>query len=289
MTQSVFAPAKVNLFLEVTDKRPDGFHNIDSVFAELDIADELRMRRSETPGVTLEISGKNENIPSDERNLVHKAASRILERVGGGLSIWLEKRIPAGAGLGGGSSDAAAALRLANRTAEAGLTEAELRKIGAELGSDVSFFFFGGVCVCRGRGEIVTPAGEFGKLPEIVVALTGVHCDTAAAYRGLRLPKAGEARRPDDFLAALKTGDVGAMERLAFNRFEETAFAARPELDRLRRGLSAAAGCPVRLSGSGGSLWYFSDNADEKTATAWASENRVKLLSCRLGSTLPGC
>lgn len=274
------APAKINLFLEVIAKRPDGFHDIDSVFAEVTLADAVTAEATNDARIRLDVVGLPD-IPSDSRNLAYKAVDLLRQRtrIETGLRLTLTKRIPPGGGLGGGSSDAAAALRLANDCLNAGLTLDELHAIGAEIGSDVPFFFYGGVCVCTGRGERVKPVLDFPANVGLTLVLTGVHCDTAAAYRGIRLPGPGEARRSEDFLSAFQTGDVQAMERMAFNRFEPTIFAAYPELGKMHRDLSETLNRPVRLSGSGGSLWYFSYEGDENNPILrqWANENAVTL------------
>lgn len=204
------ARAKINLFLEVVGKRPDGYHDIDSVFAEIDLADTLTVWKRTDGVIRLEVFAGDpggghvdvSEIPVDGRNLVVRAAERLRERsgVGFGLGMRLEKRIPSGAGLGGGSSNAALALRLADACWGTNAREETLREIGAELGSDVPFFFSGGVCVCGGRGERVGPVPGVPSGVGVVVALTGTHSDTAAAYRNLRLPTLGEAFRSDAFL-----------------------------------------------------------------------------------------
>lgn len=275
------ASAKVNLFLEVVEKRADGFHNIESVFAEIDLADHLTMRRTPDDAISLETTGAF-HLPPGEDNLVVKAAARLRERLGirDGLAVRLEKRIPLGGGLGGGSSDAALTLKLANACFGGKLTKEELREIGAGLGSDVPFFFDGGVCVCRGRGEIVEPLAGVGEGIGVVLALTGIHCDTAAGYRGLRLPGKGQALKSAAFIEALRQKNLVDMEQLAFNRFEETVFENYPNLAKLWRELTEATGRPVRLSGSGGSLWFFAHPNDiaQPATTAWAKQNGVKLI-----------
>ena len=255
--QHSVAPAKVNLFLEVTDRRDDGFHNIESVFLEIALADELSVEKREDGAVTIECD--RPGLPVDSRNLV-VAAAELLRRECGiekGAHFRLRKRIPSGAGLGGGSSNAAAALELANALWGTGLSRRELAGLGARIGSDVPFFLHGGTCLCRGRGEVIKPLAVFPDSIGICLVLSDIHSDTAAAYRGLRLPGPGEAKSADNFIGAMSAGDCVGMTAAAFNRFEETVFAALPELAEIREMLAQTVAVPVRMSGSGSGLWFF--------------------------------
>jgi 4-diphosphocytidyl-2-C-methyl-D-erythritol kinase len=167
------APAKINLHLKVGEKRSDGFHNIDSLFAAIGLSDTLRFECVEKGGCSL---------PED--NLVSRAVSRFRELTGFdvGLRIRLEKRIPIGAGLGGGSSDAASTLLALNALSGACVPLEKLREIAALLGSDVPFFLTGGAAFVSGRGEFVRPV----KSPEnlwVLLVMPPFSCDTANAFR----------------------------------------------------------------------------------------------------------
>lgn len=270
------SPAKLNLFLEVVGKRPDGYHDLESVFLEIDLADTLAARSVEDGHITLACS--NAGVPHGDGNLVVRAATLLRRECGirDGIHFELDKRIPMGGGLGGGSSNAAAALRLANRLWKTGLSDRELAAIGLQVGSDVPFFLQGGVCLCRGRGEVITPLESFPRDIKLGLALSGIHSATADAFRGLRLPGSGRAFTAEAFIRAMRAGDVEAMTKEAFNRFEETVFAALPALDALHRVLEKKLGHPVRMSGSGSGLWFF---AEERNADA--SHPGVKLLKIR--------
>ncbi|MCC8190358.1 MAG: 4-(cytidine 5'-diphospho)-2-C-methyl-D-erythritol kinase [Planctomycetes bacterium] len=255
------APAKVNCFLEVVGKRADGFHDIESVFVEIDLADTLSAAPGEDGGIHL--SCDDPAVPPGGDNLVLRAADLLRRECGrrDGIRFRLEKRIPMGGGLGGGSSDAAAALRLANAVWNAGLSDSDLAALAARVGSDVPFFLQGGVCLCEGRGERITPLGGFPGQAAFGLALGGIHSDTAAAYRRLRLPEPGGRRSAGPFLAAMARGDVTAMAAAAFNRFEPTVYAALPALARFRDRAAAAISRPIRLSGSGSGLWWLEETA----------------------------
>ena len=259
MNASIECRAKVNLFLEVTAKRPDGYHDIESVFLEIPLADRLEAKPLTEDAITLECDAPG--VPLDGRNLVVKAAGLLKNETGcrGGIAFKLEKHIPMGAGLGGGSSDAAGALRLANNLLGTNLNASDLLRLAERLGSDVPFFLHGGACLCRGRGEIITPLPPQPSLP-LCLVLTDLHSNTAEAYRRLRLPGPGTARSAEPFIDALRTGDMEAVRREAFNRFEESVFSALPDLARLHDWLERKRGVRVRMSGSGTALWF----VDEK-------------------------
>lgn len=151
------APAKINLLLDVLRKRSDGYHEVEMVMTMVDLADRLEME--ELPRDTIIISSQAGFIPLDEKNLAFQAAKLIKERyeVKQGVYIHLDKKIPVAAGLAGGSSDAAAALRGLNRLWRLGIPDEELQALGAELGSDVPFCVTGGTAIASGRGERLQP------------------------------------------------------------------------------------------------------------------------------------
>ena len=246
------APAKVNLFLDVRDRRADGYHDIVSVFQEVDLCDQLRAAPADGEGV--ECICTSQEVPQGEDNLVVRAVRRLQAEAGrrDGICFHLEKRIPSGAGLGGGSSDAAAALRLANDLWGLGLERADLVRIGAEIGADVPFFMYGGTCMCEGRGERVTPLPEAVGL-RLVLVIPPWRTDTATAYAALRGRRDPQPVAP--FIDALRRGDRNAIACESYNRFEEVAGALEPRHDVLREGLEHCGALCARLSGSGSALW----------------------------------
>jgi 4-diphosphocytidyl-2-C-methyl-D-erythritol kinase len=154
----LWAPAKVNLSFEINGRRPDGFHEIETLMAPIDLADRITIEKSDRAG-SIDFACNDASLPVGEDNLAVRAATLFRERAGvpAGLAITLEKKIPHGAGLGGGSSDAASVLLGLNELFGARLPEAELMELAARLGSDVPFFIARSPGVCRGRGELVTP------------------------------------------------------------------------------------------------------------------------------------
>lgn len=296
MPQSLHAhaPAKVNLFLEITSKRPDGFHNIDSVFAQTSLADHLHISTQNTPHITLKTTGPHIPPIPPTQNLVHQALTILQTHTTTpkGLTIHLIKNIPPSSGLGGGSSDAATALSLANNLWNTNLNTNTLQNIGAQLGSDIPFFFHGGICLCTGRGEIVTPLKHSQNLKNItlVLALTNIHCNTAKAFQSLTLPKKHEITPSTKFAAALQTPNLTpqTLEKLAFNRFETSIFKSYPQLGRLHKELEKLVDRPVRLSGSGGTLWFLTQHDETKpllqtpSLNDWTKKNNVTLEPCQI-------
>ncbi len=266
----VDAPAKVNLFLRVLGRRGDGYRELETIFQALSLADRVRVEVSdEADGfksahgtVTLEVDGPDLGPP--ESNLALRAARRFQEVTGcgGRVHIRLTKNIPAGAGLGGGSSDAAGVLRcLASLE---GLDDREvLFGIACELGSDVAFFLGDSpLALARGRGEILT---SMTALPEahLVLALPPVHVSTAAAYAALPPELRGEARTLDLNVAQ----DWEWMVPLAQNDFEAVVSGLHEEVRLSLEGLRASGAAVAQLSGSGSaSFGIFLDPSDAERA-----------------------
>ena len=154
----LWAPAKINLSFEIKGRRPDGFHEIETFMAPISLADRLTIEKSERAG-EIRFFCDDPSLPAGDDNLVVRAAKLFRQRTGNdhGIMIALEKKIPHGAGLGGGSSDAASTLIGLNELFQTGLPHDELLQIAAGLGSDVPFFIVGASAICRGRGDLVTP------------------------------------------------------------------------------------------------------------------------------------
>lgn len=281
---SLPAHAKLNLFLEVTAKRPDGFHDIDSVFVQISLADRLYAEAHRANLLVLFCD--DPQLPVDCDNLALKAVELLQRRCGiyhKGMKLRLHKSIPPGSGLGGGSSDAAAGLRLANALWECGLNREQLAAIGAEIGSDVPFFLHGGACLVQGRGEKVTPLPDFPEKIEFGLALPPIVSNTARAYASLRLPGSAEIRSAQSFVDAMRRGDIPAMKAAAFNRFETSVFAALPGLQAIHHGLRERIACPVCMSGSGSALWFFAEPGwqENRDLQQWAEDTGTRLLSAR--------
>jgi 4-diphosphocytidyl-2-C-methyl-D-erythritol kinase len=164
----VFAPAKINLSLKILRDRSDGFHEIETLIAPISLCDEIKIDKT-TSGKEIEFHCDDPSVPTDDGNLVVRAANLFFSatKLQAAISIELNKRIPHGAGLGGGSSDAATTLLALNQLFETNLARDELSRLGSAIGSDVPFFIFESAARCRGRGELVAPT----KLPEALLLL----------------------------------------------------------------------------------------------------------------------
>lgn len=259
----VHTPAKVNLFFEVLGKRDDGYHEIETLMCPIDLYDTLYFREQSDGQIQLECTiasspGAGQtwaaDVPGGNANLVVRAVEWLRRRTGAnrGAAIHLVKRIPTAAGLGGGSSDAAAALLATNELWKLGLSQAELMRGAAELGSDVPFFLAGGAAICRGRGEHVEPVTGLGKL-DLVVVRPPAGLSTVDVYRACR--PAIEPQPVEPLLDALRAGDRHRAGRLLLNRLAPAAAGLSAWMERLRRQLAALDLVGYSMSGSG-SAWY---------------------------------
>lgn len=261
----LLAPAKLNLILRVLGKRDDGFHEIDSWFLAVDLFDEVRLRRRVEPGIEFACRG-DQSVPGDESNLAYRAASRFLERWApeAGVSVELEKRIPSGAGLGGGSSDAATVLKGLSQIFPGKAEEEELSQLGAELGSDVPFFLAPtGCAVCRGRGEIVEEL-SWDRPLVFVVLVSDQPVSTAAVYENFTSCLTGGNRHNSlelEVARLLKCKDIGPFLR---NDLEPSAFSLFPSLRRICHEFQELAQPRrVLLTGSGCGLFALCLTRDE--------------------------
>jgi 4-diphosphocytidyl-2-C-methyl-D-erythritol kinase len=283
----VWAPAKLNLYLEIGPKRPDGFHEIDSIFQAIALYDELEFEKTSDGQLSLEEAG----IAAAEKNLVFRAARQLKELLLErrlvppgtllGARVRLKKRIPEGAGLGGGSSDAAATLLALSSLWGVRLSAGDLLSVSLSLGSDVPFFLVGGTARCRGRGEKVESwAGPFaGKAFHYVLVYPRVKVSTQWAYNlldGSRRPEfALTGPSPLDSMPAETIRDQLSCGQLFFNRFEETLYPALPDLEKLHANMRREPFLRVLLTGSGSTLYGLC--RDEEEASEIASRLRARV------------
>lgn len=257
---TIQTPAKLNLFFELHGKRTDGYHNVETVTLPVRLFDTLVFERTDSTAKDVELTLKNgqkfgvfsENIPTDGRNLVVRAAKKLTEQTGvfQPTRIELTKRIPSEAGLGGGSSDAAATLIALNRLWNTGLSDAELRELAGELGSDVPLFFEPGAALGRGRGEKLEPVPCAARLAFTLIK-PAFGLSTAEVYAASRTAPESERKRVEPLLNALRTGDLDGVAAALFNRLEEAAFSLRPELAAYLARLQDDSILAGRMTGSG--------------------------------------
>jgi 4-diphosphocytidyl-2-C-methyl-D-erythritol kinase len=281
------APAKINLTLAVVGRRPDGFHDLHSVFVPLSLADRLSLAPGPPTGTdSLHVAGLPTGPTQDDLVLRAIAATRAAVGTGPGrpatppLAARLEKRIPVGAGLGGGSSDAAAALDGALEAWSAELLPAARLGVAASLGSDVPFFFAGGPALVEGRGERVTPlAGLRGdpKPPGVLLVTPAVHVatpDVFAVFAATRTQGDGSVRTTSAHLAEELRGGLSGRDLVArsavlaaANDLLASTALVVPALVPFRRALARLIGRPIGMSGSGPTLWVlYPTDADAAAA-----------------------
>lgn len=243
------APAKVNLTLEVLGKRADGYHELRSLVQCLSLADELTLRPAQK-GVTVSVCGQW--APDGPQNLCYIAATTFTEQVGspGGVEIQLTKHIPAGRGLGGGSSDAAATLLGLCELVEEPPSRRELHQMAAELGSDVPLFLASGAAVISGRGEQVQSLAARWRDRALVVAWPDLGISTAEAYKLLERDDFTDGEITAAAQQALAEGQLDA-ERHLFNCFQQAVCSQWPQIAELQEDMTRISGAPAALSGSG--------------------------------------
>jgi 4-diphosphocytidyl-2-C-methyl-D-erythritol kinase len=268
----IAAPAKLNLFLEIHRKRPDGYHDLESLMVAVELFDTLEHRVKNDGAISLVCDPPT--LAAGPDNLVYKAAVALHEAVKQptpGCEIRLTKRIPAQAGLGGGSSDSAAALVGLNQIWKLGLTREELVGIAASIGSDVAFFLSLPAAWCTGRGETVTPEAAPEKGFYFVLVFPAVGLGTAGVYKRLKVPE-----KPLDGFAvrsAYAAGDPVALGRAMFNRLEEPAFGLEPLVGRIRRRLGELGPCGAMMSGSGSTVFAVCRDRAHAVQVAGAFQN----------------
>ncbi|NLI01279.1 MAG: 4-(cytidine 5'-diphospho)-2-C-methyl-D-erythritol kinase [Chthonomonadales bacterium] len=271
---TALACAKVNLSLDVGPLRPDGFHDIVSVMQTIGLADTIVIETTDRGDVevTCDASAIPEwrnHIPTDQQNTAFRAAEAVLLRAGVpiGLRIHITKRIPVEAGLGGGSSDAAAVLRAAAALVAWKPDPDALTAAAAEIGSDVPFFLLGGTALVRGRGEIIAPVPSSPPLP-VVIAQPNCGVSTRDAYDAL--DRGGGRRRSDTEAVcdALSSGKVSALRDALGNHFETVISNLAPAVLDLMEDMARAGASPVRLCGSGSAVFGVADTQEDARAIA---------------------
>lgn len=276
------APCKVNVSLRVLGKRADGFHEVDTVMVPLELCDELEF----SPASSLEMSCDAPGVPVDESNLVMKAG-RLMERELGRPMPWhvhLVKKVPHGAGLGGGSSDAACALAALNALEHGGLTPERLVELAGEIGSDVGFFVAGAACCCTGRGEKVEPLPEWREwTPRVVLLKPSFGVSTPDAYR--RWASSRE-------LPGIPYGEQQVDGRVLVNDLERPVFEKHLFLAEMKRWLLERPGVRgAMMSGSGSTMFavvedgnaarsLMEEAARELDPTLWMWSGRVRRGRC---------
>lgn len=253
------APAKINLYLDILGRRDDGYHEIDTVMQTVDLSDRLELCARADGEIRLSVKGRTELVPADDTNLVLKAARALAQEAGScpaagiapGADIVLHKRIPTGAGLGGGSSDAAAALVGLSRLWGIAPSPELFSSLAAGLGSDVPFFVNGGTARCRGRGEKVEQLQARGELHAVLAISAPLATREVYEVFDRLAPSPAAVRKPPPVSAerSLDLGRIGEVELR--NALEPAAFELRPGLRAVKDELVRSGARRAALSGSG--------------------------------------
>lgn len=255
----LFSPAKINIGLRVLRKRVDGYHDIETIFHEVKLFDEIEMEIYDE----IEFESDSDEIPRGFENLCLKAVRIFFESFGihSGVRIYLKKKIPVGAGLGGGSSNSATVLKGLNILFNVGADDDHLCELGSLIGSDVPFFIKGGTAYATGRGEIIEPIDV--KVPyKIVIVYPGVKISTAWAYENLKL-KDHEGKESLKKIFVENVKNPAALRELIGNDFEELVFSHYPVVEDVKRKLYKLGSVFSLMSGSGSAIFGFFEEIDE--------------------------
>jgi len=280
MTLELNSPCRVNLLLNILGRRADGFHELETLMHPVKVCDRLSFALG---GQGIQLTCSTPGLPTDSRNLVHRAAATFLEKanIREGIRIHLEKRIPLAAGLGGGSGNAATTLSALNRMFGGPLTGPQLHDLAASLGSDIPFFLQSNPALATGRGEIVQPLDPFPALQNAGLLLIhpGFGIETAWAYRQLaRFPDAlnGKPGRAARLISLLRTSDLATAGREFYNSLEAPALEKFPLLALFQEFFREQGAAATLMSGSGSSTFAF-------TGTPGAAEELAEAFKLKFG------
>ena len=274
----IHAHAKINLYLNVTGKRPDGYHNLQTVFHSIQLHDDVILR----PLARQEILIRCDHplVPCDTRNLGYQAAQLLMNHIGivCGVEISIKKRIPMAAGLAGGSADAAAVLWGMNQLFEFGLTHTDLMCLGLQLGADVPFCLLGGAALGRGVGEILTPLPPL-KDTYMLLANPGIEVRTSWVFQHLHFALTNTSADDIILRGCLENGDRRGVAENMYNCLEVPVFLKFPDVESLKCELASCRGSyGALMSGSGATV--FSIMRDAASARQAASRFCDRLTFC---------
>jgi len=250
-------PAKINLSLQVQAKRKDGFHELHTIIATISLSDTLTLTATNSGGIQFSTIGID--TPSGHDNIVTKAAQLIENYCEQTLNVQidLEKNIPTGAGLGGGSSDAASCLMGLNKLFALNIPLPQLTAMAAQLGSDVPFFLYGPVALCTGRGEIVTPLDARCDL-DILIITPNIHVPTHTIFKHFKPNEQQTARQLQHIQAYVANQQLNALAQAGYNNLTSVCMAQFEKLATLKNKLASQGVGPIFMSGSGSTLYVLS-------------------------------
>ena len=277
------AYAKINLFLDVKNKRPDGYHDIESVMQTVTLSDTVIVTRNPDDGKkSITVTCTDPKVPTDERNIVHKCAVAFFSHFGideYSIAIHIEKRIMAEAGLAGGSTDGAATLHLLSELFDVNADVATLCEIGVKVGADLPFCIVGGCALVSGIGEIVTPLQIPAPSYHAVVAYPKEGVSTAAAYREIDSLAYRISRSADSVIADLENGRI---PREMHNSFEDVVLPENEEAAMIKGKMTELGAVSAMMSGSGPSIFaLFEDEDSARCALNALTVLGIRAFTCR--------
>lgn len=276
----VNAYAKINLTLDVTGKRPDGYHTLDTVMQTVSLWDELELIPKEEPGIRLVSSHKY--LPENEKNTAYRAARLFFDHCGmpeeTGLEISIKKHIPSRSGMGGGSADAAAVLRGLNDMYDMGMPQEELMELGASIGADVPFCVAGGACRCTGIGESLEPVPQ---MPDchLLICKPPAGMSTPRAYTLMDQYPLSSNRATPKMVTALKSGDLRQVAGALGNRFDETMKLV--QVRQIKKTMTSAGAMGAMMTGSGSAVFGIFDTQEKAESCAQLLEGQGKIYLAR--------
>ena len=252
------AYGKVNISLDVVGKREDGYHLLSMIMQNIDLYDEIEVEKQEC-GIILECN--KSYVPVDNRNLAYKAAEIFKERydIVDGVKINIEKNIPVSAGLAGGSTDAAAVLKVMNKLFNVNATEEELMELGLKLGADIPYCIHGGTALCEGIGEIITPIKPFrDKIVVLVKPAFGV--STKEVYKNFNLEKVKQHPKTAEIINAIENDHLNFVASNMKNLLENVTLRKHKILIKIKEEMNACGAINSMMSGSGPTVFAFFDD-----------------------------
>ncbi len=290
MKLNITAPAKINLYLDVLGKMENGYHNLDSIMQSISLCDNviLDIEKTGTDNENvIEIQTTTDKIPNDKSNLVYKASAKFFEhtKIKGAKCVFtIEKNIPISAGMAGGSTDGAAALKLLNEAYDYPLNSDELLKIGAKIGADVPFCLTGGTSICQGIGEKIERITPFNDIL-LVCAIDNSSVSTPVAFGmlddkyGTNCSSSGEM---DKLISAIDKGSISEASKYLYNKFENVIIPTNENVAMIKNVLLQNGAIGALMSGSGPSVFGIFDNEnDQRKAYEALKDLSIRAFLCK--------
>ncbi len=290
MKLNITAPAKINLYLDVLGKMENGYHNLDSIMQSISLCDNviLDIEKTGTDNENIiEIQTTTDKIPNDKSNLVYKASAKFFDytKIKGAKCVFtIEKSIPISAGMAGGSTDGAAALKLLNEAFDYPLNSDELLTIGAKIGADVPFCLTGGTCICQGIGEKIERITPFNDVL-LVCAIDNSSVSTPVAFAmlddkyGTNCSSSAEI---DKLISAIDKGSISEASKYLYNKFEKVIIPTNENVAMIKKVLLQNGAIGALMSGSGPSVFgIFNNEKDQRKAYEALNSLSIRAFLCK--------